>query len=186
MGLKNAFNKMVNYFETDDTQQGDELEERLSQEEREQSVSSSPAEDKSLSRQSTAQVKNYRQEEPSRPAFQERRQQVLEQQTSQEPAQATIALKYPKKYDDAQEIVDMLINNECVLIDFQYMMDAQARRCLDYITGASYVLMGKLQRAGVSSSMYLLTPYNVTVDTKDVPGTEYDSEQSFDYDMKRR
>ncbi len=41
----------------------------------------------------------------------------------------------PKKYEDAQEIVELLIENECVLIDFQYMLEAQARRCLDFIDG---------------------------------------------------
>ena len=45
----------------------------------------------------------------------------------------TIAIKYPKKYEDAQEIVELLIENECVLIDFQYMLEAQARRCLDLL-----------------------------------------------------
>ena len=58
----------------------------------------------------------------------------------------TIAIKYPKKYEDAQEIVELLIENECVLIDFQYMLEAQARRCLDFIDGASKVLTGNLQK----------------------------------------
>ena len=60
---------------------------------------------------------------------------------------ATIAIKYPKKYEDAQEIVELLIENECVLIDFQYMLEAQARRCLDFIDGASKVLTGKLAKS---------------------------------------
>ena len=62
-------------------------------------------------------------------------------------ATTTIALKFPRKYEDAQEIVDLLIVNECVLIDFQYMLDAQARRCLDFIDGASKVLYGSLQKS---------------------------------------
>lgn len=96
-----------------------------------------------------------------------------------------IAIKYPRKYEDATEIVDLLIANECVLIDFQNMLEAQARRCLDFIDGASRVLFGNLQK--VSSSMYLLTPSNVIVEVEDInlsstSGQEY----GFDYDMKRR
>lgn len=58
----------------------------------------------------------------------------------------TIAIKYPKKYEDAQEIVELLIENECVLIDFQYMLEAQARRCLDFIDGASKVTYRQLAK----------------------------------------
>ena len=96
----------------------------------------------------------------------------------------TIAIKYPKKYEDAQEIVELLIENECVLIDFQYMLEAQARRCLDFIDGASKVLTGNLQKVG--SSMYLLTPINVVVDIEEIGLAHGNQETTFDFDMKRR
>ena len=96
----------------------------------------------------------------------------------------TIAIKYPKKYEDAQEIVELLIENECVLIDFQYMLEAQARRCLDFIDGASKVLTGNLQKVG--SSMYLLTPINVVVDIEEISLSHGNQESTFDFDMKRR
>ncbi|VTS32470.1 hypothetical cytosolic protein [Streptococcus pseudoporcinus] len=98
--------------------------------------------------------------------------------------QARIALKYPKKYEDAQEIVDLLIGNECVLIDFQYMLDAQARRCLDFIDGASKVLYGSLQKVG--SSMYLLTPSNVSVNIENMNIPNSNQDFGYDFDMKRR
>lgn len=46
------------------------------------------------------------------------------------------------------EIVDLLLSNESILIDFQYMTEVQARRCLDYLDGARYVLAGNLRRVG--------------------------------------
>ncbi|MFC3927859.1 cell division protein SepF [Streptococcus caprae] len=101
-----------------------------------------------------------------------------------ETPQARIALKYPRKYEDAETIVDLLIVNECVLIDFQYMLDAQARRCLDFIDGASKVLFGNLQKVG--SSMYLLTPKNVVVDIEELSIPTHTPDLSYDYDMKRR
>ena len=70
-----------------------------------------------------------------------------------------------------------------VLIDFQYMTEVQARRCIDYLDGAKQVLMGNLRR--VSGTMYLLTPVNVIVDIEDIKlpdGVQSD----FDFDMKRR
>ena len=53
------------------------------------------------------------------------------------------------------------------LIDFQYMTEVQARRCLDYLDGARYVLAGNLRR--VASTMYLLTPINVVVNIEEYP-----------------
>ena len=99
-------------------------------------------------------------------------------------ATTTITLKFPRKYEDAQEIVDLLIVNECVLIDFQYMLDAQARRCLDFIDGASKVLCGSLQKVG--SSMYLLTPSNVIVNVEELAVPNNGQDIGFDFDMKRR
>ena len=95
----------------------------------------------------------------------------------------TIAIKYPKKYEDAQEIVELLIENECVLIDFQYMLEAQARRCLDFIDGASKVLTGNLQKSVLQciclrQLMSLLTSKRL--------GWHGNQEANFDFDMKRR
>lgn len=95
-----------------------------------------------------------------------------------------IALKYPRRYEDAPAIVDLLIQNECVLIDFEYMLEAQARRCLDFIDGASKVLYGSLQKVG--SSMYLLAPANVVVDIEEIINPTSSQDINYDYDMKRR
>ncbi len=46
-----------------------------------------------------------------------------------------IDVRYPRKYEEATEIVDLLLSNESTLIDFQYMTEVQARRCLDYLMG---------------------------------------------------
>lgn len=43
-----------------------------------------------------------------------------------------IDVRYPRKYEEATEIVDLLSSNESILIDFQYETEVQAaRRCLD-------------------------------------------------------
>ena len=78
----------------------------------------------------------------------------------------------------------MLIVNESILIDFQYMTEVQARRCLDYLDGARYVLAGNIKK--VASTMYLLTPINVVVNVEDLKLPEDLQSGEFDFDMKRR
>ena len=201
MALKDAIDKIVSYFDTDEVT---DYEDAAKEEAKERPVSpllpTSP-----LGRAvQTPPPRQQRQPERSQATVPPRRQhvhsdlqetQVLRSlplsrsQANQGPQQmnttkTTIAIKYPKKYEDAQEIVELLIENECVLIDFQYMLEAQARRCLDFIDGASKVLTGNLQKVG--SSMYLLTPINVVVDIEEIGLAHGNQEANFDFDMKRR
>lgn len=70
-----------------------------------------------------------------------------------------------------------------VLIDFQYMLEAQARRCLDFIDGASKVLT-KLTKSWffhvlAHQSTLLLTSKRISL-------SHGNQESTFDFDMKRR
>ena len=38
----------------------------------------------------------------------------------------TIDVRYPRKYEDATDIVDLLAGNESILIDFQYMTESSS------------------------------------------------------------
>ena len=189
MAIKDAIDKIVSYFDTDEVTDYEDV-----------------AKERPVKVQKTEQTPSQQQRKPERPreTVPPRRQhiksdvqgtQVLRSlplsrsqvnQGSQQmnTTKTTIAIKYPKKYEDAQEIVELLIENECVLIDFQYMLEAQARRCLDFIDGASKVLTGNLQKVG--SSMYLLTPINVVVDIEEIGLSHGNQESTFDFDMKRR
>ncbi|EHJ56325.1 hypothetical protein HMPREF9318_01404 [Streptococcus urinalis FB127-CNA-2] len=215
MGIRDSFDKIISYFDTEDISDVEETKEstesaqdayqRRTQQTGQESKRQEPRQQQSV-RQS--QERPNQQTTPQKPVQQQQRTQRSEsyssaqvsqvntpssryqQQTKREQVQSvnhektTIAIKYPRKYEDAQEIVDLLIENECVLIDFQYMLDAQARRCLDFIDGASKVLYGKLQKVG--TSMFLLTPSNVYVDIEDMNIPHNGQEVSFDFDMKRR
>ena len=177
MALKDRFEKIVSYFDTDDANEVEETQASEPQVQgprpvRQPQQSSQTQRPQVVSQNRASQENNVR---PSRPAD-------VSIPTSS--AGTTIALKFPRKYEDAQEIVDLLIKHECVLIDFQYMLEAQARRCLDFIDGASRVLYGSLQKVG--SSMYLLTPKDVVVDMEEMNLSNANQEVSFDYDMKRR
>lgn len=111
------------------------------------------------------------------------RQQELAMQSHRSRDKVTIDVRYPKNYEDATEIVDLLAGNESVLIDFQYMTEIQARRCLDYLDGARHVLAGNMKK--VASTMYLLTPVGVVVNIEDIKIPEESQNAEFGFDMKR-
>ncbi|AAM99383.1 TPA: cell division protein SepF [Streptococcus agalactiae] len=201
MALKDRFDKIISYFDTDDVSENEvhEVQERTSvqrdsraataQEASQRSHMTNSAEEEMIGSRPRTYTYDPNRQERQRVqrdnAYQQATPRVQNKDSvRQQREQVTIALKYPRKYEDAQEIVDLLIVNECVLIDFQYMLDAQARRCLDYIDGASRVLYGSLQKVG--SSMFLLTPANVMVDIEEMNIPKTGQETSFDFDMKRR
>ncbi|CYX95358.1 ylmF protein [Streptococcus suis] len=98
----------------------------------------------------------------------------------------TIDIKFPKRYEDAPEMVNLLLDNASILIDFQYMSEQQARRCLDYLDGARSVLSGNLKK--VSNTMWLLTPVNVTVNIEELRNagtTTGVADSNFEFDIKR-
>ena len=111
------------------------------------------------------------------------RQQELAMQSHRTDEKVTIDVRYPRKYEDATEIVDLLAGNESILIDFQYMTEVQARRCLDYLDGARHVLAGNLKK--VASTMYLLTPVNVVVNIEDIKLPDDSQSAEFSFDIKR-
>lgn len=219
MALKDTFNKMISYFDTDEVSkvEGEEQAPINAEQARPQQATrpsqpqqpTRPVQQQARPSQATTRpvqpTSSQRASEQYSTGYQSRGQvtDASERRTSQNSyqtsaptnknnhiqansnqGQTTIALKYPKRYEDAQEIVDLLIENECVLIDFQFMLDAQARRCLDFIDGASKVLYGTLQKVG--SSMYLLTPSNVSVNIEDMNIPNSNQDFGYDFDMKRR
>lgn len=186
MGLKERLNNFISYFDTDEVSEIEEFETSEYQEPARPVAPVQPA----PRRQETQRVP-ARDQSHLRPVVEagstlaQQREQMMQNAPVTE--KTKIAIKYPRQYEDAPEIVNLLIENESVLIDFQYMLDAPARRCLDFLSGASTVLFGNLQK--VSSSMYLLTPANVVVDIEDLGLSEVGhrgESSSFDYDMKRR
>ena len=111
------------------------------------------------------------------------RQQELAKNRSAADEKITIDVRYPRKYEEATEIVDLLLANESILIDFQYMTEVQARRCLDYLDGARHVLAGNMKK--VASTMYLLTPVNVVVNIEDIKLSDDSQSAEFGFDIKR-
>ena len=177
MSLKDKFDKFIDYFIED----GDETTSAVVSAQPERSLASVPSR-RDLPQKETQESSSVDAKEKNITKLHARQQQLaIESHRSTE--KVTIDVRYPRRYEEATDIVDMLAGNESILIDFQYMTEVQARRCLDYLDGARHVLAGELRK--VANTMYLLTPVGVVVNIEDIRLPEESSSEEFDFDMKR-
>ncbi|MET0734281.1 MAG: cell division protein SepF [Microbacterium sp.] len=68
---------------------------------------------------------------------------------------------HPKQYRDAQVIAESFREGIPVIINLSQMSDADARRLIDFASGLSLGLYGRIER--VTSKVFLLSPENVAV-----------------------
>ena len=177
MSLKDRFDRFIDYFTEDEDLS-------LPNEKRDEPILTpvNSTQDKALSTNQTPRTSTSSTKETNITRLHARQQELaIESHRSTE--KVTIDVRYPRRYEDATDIVALLAGNESILIDFQYMTEVQARRCLDYLDGARYVLAGNLRR--VASTMYLLTPINVVVNIEDIRLPNDMELSEYDFDMKR-
>lgn len=177
MAFKDTFKNIINYFEIDDDR--DQEAYALENEGPKMRVAPTPTHEVATPAEP---VKFTRSQASARPVTRQPEEQSIVKMAT---GNSTIDIKYPKKYEDAPEIVQLLIDDASILIDFQHMSETQARRCLDYLDGARSVLSGNLKK--VSNTMWLLTPAKVTVNMEELRSSapHYTPESAFDFDMKR-
>ncbi len=72
-----------------------------------------------------------------------------------------IVTVHPKQYRDAQVIAESFREGIPVIINLSQMSDADARRLIDFASGLSLGLYGRIER--VTSKVFLLSPENVAV-----------------------
>ena len=169
MSLKDKFDKFIDYF----TEDGEETTPYY--ESQQEEVVASPI---STSKELPVQPQASTSKDANITRLQE-----LAMQNHRKDGKVIIDVRYPRKYEDATVIVDLLTGNESILIDFQYMTEVQARRCLDYLDGARHVLAGNMKK--VASTMYLLTPVNVVVNIEDIKLPDDSQNTEFGFDIKR-
>jgi cell division inhibitor SepF len=104
-----------------------------------------------------------------------RREKQVEQKTApvtpihrptvvRQPAPAAISeivTVHPKQYRDAQSIAENFRDGIPIIINLSQMSDADARRLIDFASGLSLGLYGRIER--VTSKVFLLSPENVAV-----------------------
>ena len=83
---------------------------------------------------------------------------------------------HPRQYRDAQVIAESFREGIPVIINLSQMSDADARRLIDFASGLSQGLHGKIER--VTAKVFLLSPSHVVVSGENAE-TDADSEASF-------
>lgn len=68
---------------------------------------------------------------------------------------------HPRQYRDAQVIAESFREGVPVIINLSQMSDSDARRLIDFASGLSQGLYGKIER--VTSKVFLLSPAHVVV-----------------------
>ncbi|HEL1807096.1 cell division protein SepF [Streptococcus suis] len=187
MALKDTFKNLFNYFEVDEVNEVEEQADAYSMPNdrpkmRVASTTAAPVREQ----QPKVETRREARSESQLQRLHERQQELMANNNEKEIVKTTIDIKFPKRYEDAPEMVNLLLDNASILIDFQYMSEQQARRCLDYLDGARSVLSGNLKK--VSNTMWLLTPVNVTVNIEELRNagtTTGVADSNFDFDIKR-
>jgi cell division inhibitor SepF len=113
--------------------------------------------------------------EPTRaPVTQLRRPTPARQHAPQEMNE--ILTVHPRAYKDAQVIAENFREGIPVIINLSQMSEQEARRLVDFASGLSQGLYGKIER--VTSKVFLLSPAHVAV-SGDAAEVESDVEASF-------
>lgn len=101
--------------------------------------------------------------------FSERQNQDLPKQFSPIPSikpiqnqtKPTVHILYPKRFKDATEVADLMRDGLPVILNLQNADLGLPRRLIDFCSGVTYALEGKMEK--VAESVFLLSPSNVTV-----------------------
>lgn len=83
------------------------------------------------------------------------------QRTAGQPDMNEILTVHPRQYKDAQQIAESFRDGIPVIFNLSQMSDSEARRLIDFASGLSQGLYGKIER--VTSKVFLLSPAHVAV-----------------------
>lgn len=85
--------------------------------------------------------------------------------TAQHGGQMKVVIVAPKSYEDSQDIASNLREVRPVVINFENTDPHEAARIVDFISGATYALDGKLEKIG--KNIFICVPNNISVDHND-------------------
>ena len=77
------------------------------------------------------------------------------------PEMNEILTVHPRQYRDAQGIADSFRDGVPVIINLTQMTESEARRLIDFASGLSTGLRGRIER--VTSKVFLLTPEHISI-----------------------
>ena len=89
-----------------------------------------------------------------------------------------MVITQPTCYEDVQEIGEYLKLRKSVIINLENVGKEDARRVLDFLSGATFMIEGTIQK--VSNLIYLMTPKEVEIQN-DVDKNQYKQKPSFSW-----
>jgi cell division inhibitor SepF len=95
---------------------------------------------------------------------------------SQVPEMNEILTVHPRQYRDAQGIAEHFREGTPVIINLTQMTESEARRLVDFASGLSTGLRGRIER--VTSKVFLLSPEHIAVSGED-PGPDSELDAGF-------
>ena len=103
-----------------------------------------------------AQRQPYATQGYAQPSRQSYAQQPQPQGYAPRPAQPKLLLVRPEKFEVAADIADRIAERNAIVLNLETTNKDTARRMLDFLSGVTYALGGKVKR--VSGSTYVITP----------------------------
>lgn len=85
---------------------------------------------------------------------------ILPYKKSGKAAMEVVVIK-PTTIDDEREIADMLNSGRAVVLNLEGLNYELAQRIIDFTSGASYAIDGKLQK--ISNYIFIITPHSVDI-----------------------
>ena len=70
----------------------------------------------------------------------------------------------PKNLEDAQKIIDLLLDKIPVVVNFEDTDETKVKQILDFIHSKTYAFEGQMEQVG--QKVFLFTPENIEVETK--------------------
>lgn len=89
-----------------------------------------------------------------------------------------MVINQPTCYEDVQEIGEYLKARKSVIINLENVGKEDARRILDFLSGATFMIEGTIQK--VSNLIYLMTPRDVEIQN-DVEKSQYKQKMAFSW-----
>ncbi len=163
--IVNKFMRMMGIGEEDDTGYDDEVD-YYDEEEQEE-----------VEKESPKARRSFRDIESSNPYSRNNIQtKVIPMSTAV--SSSKMVITQPTCYEDVQEIGEYLKARKSVIINLENVGKEDARRILDFLSGATFMIEGTIQK--VSNLIYLMTPKDVEIQN-DVERSQYKQKASFSW-----
>ena len=88
---------------------------------------------------------------------------TLQEDMAVEKTVKKVSILEPRTYTESKNIAKCIFRNEIVIVNFHLVEESQARRIVDFLTGAVYALDGDIQRLG--AEIFICTPPNTEIDS---------------------